>query len=372
MAIAIFGDGQSELALLLPAIKHVCDEVHFCDSLEGLSDLVIDHKISLLLFCFDDVRLAENMMSKIVDKELFTQTATPSMLLLCRGADAKKASELCKERLFTDFAIVKPLQDIHQFEWFIRRNLDNYQPDFDHEVDKLMKLLWQKLDKLRAALLEIEVVPQRVNDEATRIISELSRAFTQLRHSASERPKDVSDNAFLLSMKRLPSKLSSSLDDFQKTYVSRGLSQIESIQDDVRQTEQRLARLAKKRVLIVDDNHDFRVLIREVLEASGYEVISAADATTAITHLFHSQPDLVLIDYDMPQVNGLEMLSHLSGMKKSWQKLPPLIMMTGHSQLELVQKSAEIGVVDFIVKPVRTATLLAKVNKHMAARKDDS
>lgn len=365
MAIAIIGDHQSEPTQLLPVISNICAETFVCESLQNLSSLAKTCQINLILFCFDDVRQAENFISEMLDSEIFANSVTPGCLLLCKGIDARRASELCRDGLFTDFSIVRPLQDIHQFEWFVRKNLANHQPDYQRELDKLFSLLWKKLKGLSAALTEIEALPPKINDQAHKLINDLSREFSQLINSVDERLARDSEKTLVQSLEKLSKRLSSSVDDFQKGYLTRGLYQVESMKKDILVAEQRLFRLGKKRVLVVDDNHDFRVLIREVLEDSDYEVISASNASSAITQIQQHHPDLVLVDYDMPEMNGLEMLERLAGMDQS-QKLPPLIMMTGNSQQELVQRSAQVGVVDFIVKPVRSATLLTKVSKHLS------
>lgn len=369
VAIAIISDHQSEPTQLLPVIRDICAETFVCESLPSLTDLANTCQINLILFCFDDVRQAENFMSEMVNSEIFSDSVTPGCLLLCKGADARRASELCRDRLFTDFSIIRPLQDIHQFEWFVRRHFNSHHPDYQHEVDKLLKVVWQKLKNLKTALSEIEQLPPRIRYETKKIISELSTEFSQLNQVVDEQLSYEGERTFVTSLERLPNRIFSTVNDFQKAFLKRGISQIESITNDVLQVENRLFSANKRKILIVDDNYDFRVLIREVLEDNGYEVISASDASVAITQICRSQPDLVLIDYDMPQVNGLQMLERLAGMNIS-QRLPPLIMMTGHSQSELVHRSAEVGIVDFIVKPVRTATLLSKVNKHMS-REDD-
>ena len=66
------------------------------------------------------------------------------------------------------------------------------------------------------------------------------------------------------------------------------------------------------RVLFVDDDSDIRASVREVLQDEGFEVVLAADGLEALAVLEHFQPDVLVVDWMMPNLNGSELLSALS------------------------------------------------------------
>lgn len=71
------------------------------------------------------------------------------------------------------------------------------------------------------------------------------------------------------------------------------------------------ASTAKPRILVVDDDSDYRILVRHHLEASGYEVLESADGANACAMLRHEEVSLVVLDLIMPQVEGLETITRL-------------------------------------------------------------
>jgi CheY-like chemotaxis protein len=112
-------------------------------------------------------------------------------------------------------------------------------------------------------------------------------------------------------------------------------------------------------LLVVDDDEFQRKLTAPILESEGYRVRVASCGTEAISLLSRSGADLVLLDYLMPDINGLEVLARL----KSDPRLGsiPVIMITGNSERGIVLDSRRLGVADFLVKPYDRQTLLGKI-----------
>ena len=69
--------------------------------------------------------------------------------------------------------------------------------------------------------------------------------------------------------------------------------------------------LNKAKVLICDDDPTYLILMRDTLEASGFEVIEAADGDTALIKFFTTQPDIVLLDVEMPGLSGYEVCKQI-------------------------------------------------------------
>jgi signal transduction histidine kinase len=103
-----------------------------------------------------------------------------------------------------------------------------------------------------------------------------------------------------------------------------------------------------KRVLVVDDDPDIRSVLEDRLSAHGYEVVSAADGSAALTALDHGTFDLVLLDVELPGTKGLSILSHIH---HTWSHLP-VIMMTGHGSISLAVQAMKEGAADFMTKPL--------------------
>jgi two-component system nitrogen regulation response regulator NtrX len=114
------------------------------------------------------------------------------------------------------------------------------------------------------------------------------------------------------------------------------------------------------RVLVVDDEADIRGLVKEILSEEGYEVEVAADAAQARAARARHEPDLVLLDIWMPQVDGITLLREWSA---SIVDGCPVVMMSGHGTVETAVEATRLGAFDFVEKPLSLAKLLRTVER---------
>jgi DNA-binding response OmpR family regulator len=110
------------------------------------------------------------------------------------------------------------------------------------------------------------------------------------------------------------------------------------------------------RILVVDDDEDIRTLLRELLGRAGYRVEEAGDGRTALRQLFETPPALVLLDVNMPEMDGYQTLERIRDLSDV-----PVIMVTARTQeLERVRGLAA-GADDYVSKPFGRQELLARV-----------
>jgi CheY-like chemotaxis protein len=120
------------------------------------------------------------------------------------------------------------------------------------------------------------------------------------------------------------------------------------------------------RILIVDDNPDIRVLLVSILQRADYEVIEAADGVTVAQWVEETDPDLIVLDLLMPEMDGWETLEQLKSDPSS--KDIPVIISSALSEQEDLDKAREMGAIDFIPKPWTSADLLDRIQKAVATR----
>lgn len=115
----------------------------------------------------------------------------------------------------------------------------------------------------------------------------------------------------------------------------------------------------KGTILTVDDNRDILDVLRLTLESAGYEVKDAIDGKEAITQVKQSPPDLIVLDYMMPEMNGHEVARILK--RDILYRHIPIIMLTAKGDVQDKVKGIDAGVDDYVVKPFEPIELLARV-----------
>ncbi|ATD60382.1 MAG: putative bifunctional diguanylate cyclase/phosphodiesterase [Janthinobacterium svalbardensis] len=103
-------------------------------------------------------------------------------------------------------------------------------------------------------------------------------------------------------------------------------------------------------VLVADDDPVMRLLMRQMLTQVGLDVIEAEDGVQALASYKHSGPDLVMLDVDMPALDGFAVCREIRRQEVGGSV--PIIMVTGGDELEAVTRAYEVGATDFISKPI--------------------
>ena len=120
-----------------------------------------------------------------------------------------------------------------------------------------------------------------------------------------------------------------------------------------------LAQRRPARVLVVDDNPDTMMLMRELLQIRGYDVVAVPDAIQAEAEIRHQLPDLILSDVVMPGKSGYEFCRELK--ENPSTRLIPFVLITGLSDREDKLHGIEAGADDFLNKPIFAEELFARV-----------
>ena len=113
------------------------------------------------------------------------------------------------------------------------------------------------------------------------------------------------------------------------------------------------------RILVVDDNPDTMMLMRELLEIRGYDVVAVPDASQAEAEIRRQLPDLILSDVVMPGKSGYEFCRELK--ENPSTRLIPFVLITGLSDREDKLHGIEAGADDFLNKPIFAEELFARV-----------
>ncbi|WP_372749905.1 phosphate regulon transcriptional regulator PhoB [Litorivivens sp.] len=117
--------------------------------------------------------------------------------------------------------------------------------------------------------------------------------------------------------------------------------------------------MANRSILIVDDESAIREMIRIGLEMAGFTCMEAADAQEAYGKILDQRPDLILLDWMMPNTSGLELLRRLR--RDEVSRSIPVIMLTAKDDEDNRIQGLDVGADDYVTKPFSSRELLARI-----------
>jgi two-component system, cell cycle response regulator DivK len=118
-----------------------------------------------------------------------------------------------------------------------------------------------------------------------------------------------------------------------------------------------------KTVLYVEDSTDNRTLVRRVLQSEGFQVIEAENAACAMQVLHDHHPDLILMDINLPEVDGYSLTTHLK--LRPELKTVPIIALTANVMRGDRERSLEAGCDGYIQKPIDVDTLAEQIDRYI-------
>ena len=116
---------------------------------------------------------------------------------------------------------------------------------------------------------------------------------------------------------------------------------------------------ARPKVLLADDQTELLMLMKETIEAAGFEVVAAHDGQEALKMIFETHPDIAVLDYSMPIKDGLLVAQDLKN-NPLFAHIP-IIICTAYSEKKAKMKGLGMGIDDYLIKPVDTDELVARI-----------
>lgn len=113
------------------------------------------------------------------------------------------------------------------------------------------------------------------------------------------------------------------------------------------------------RILVIDDNPEARLLLKEILTEKGYQILEAGDGEQALDVMSKSLVHMAIVDLDMPRMNGIE----FSKRAKEANPAFPIIMVTAYSQFYAPAEILTSGIDAFLQKPLDLSRLLKAIEQ---------
>ncbi len=122
--------------------------------------------------------------------------------------------------------------------------------------------------------------------------------------------------------------------------------------------------MAKFTVLIIDDEEGIRESLSGIFEDEGYTVLTSSSGEEALKLLKEQSPDLILLDVWLPGIDGIQTLKEIKDLKPDL----PVIMVSGHGNIELAVKATRVGAYDFLEKPLSLERVLLAAKRALEKR----
>lgn len=123
-----------------------------------------------------------------------------------------------------------------------------------------------------------------------------------------------------------------------------------------------------KKILIVDDDQDIRLLLNKFLSKNGYDTKTASDGASAIETLKSYKCDLVLCDFKLPDLNGLELIQKIKVINPG----TALLVITGYSDVKVAVKAIKLGAYDYVTKPLYPDEILITIENALKNKDQQS
>src|SRR5438132_6896136 len=134
------------------------------------------------------------------------------------------------------------------------------------------------------------------------------------------------------------------------------------------ESKEEMWKTSRAQILVVDDDAVSRKILAQLLASAGYECRECEDGTEALELMRAQQPSLLLLDFELPGLNGAEVLKSLRSDSDPAIAQIPTIMLTGHGSEESEVRCLQSGADDFVTKPVNAAVLRARIETQLRLR----
>lgn len=330
---------------------------------------------SLLILAFEHVNDAERFYLSLYQHDENIATAPHKTLILCRGQESKLAYELCANGIMDDYVADRPMFDPYRLRLSVSQAIKSHGSDrssywLAKQLDKAVKDLKKMQSFIQVKLISGGNVHQNTIDIFNSFSSKLANDLKALESNVSPLfSKSNNDNTG-------SEAVGGFFNQFYDQTISSGTHKVvEQIKDEghwhkeiAKETKVQLDSALEEHnkekpleVMLVDDDDMYREIMTSMLGGENIHVLGISDGRAAIRQLDSYKPDVILLDYNMPGLDGITVLTHIKTVPDF--KNIPVIMLTGDSSREVVSGSKRAGADEYLIKPSDRKTILSKIDK---------
>jgi CheY-like chemotaxis protein len=339
------------------------------------------HRPKVLLLAFDSLEKAQRYYLGLYRFSPVVHSVPHRTLILCNKEEVRAVYELCRKAFFDDYVLYWPLSHdgprlLMSLHLAIRHLADGALPSATQlamqarRMATLEALLKDAMVDIDARIAHSSIRLQEAETTAGAAIDAFSRDMAGGKFEAAVAVKDAAALAMELNRLktnglqeplRLAFEATRPVQQWAESFEQRVGPHLEAVR-----TLQSMAEQVRPRVLVVDDDPFQLKLIAAALDGEGYDLDTASSGTGALKLAHNRRPDLVLLDMNMPEMGGIEVLRHLRALPQC--SGIPVIMITGNSERQVVLDCLQAGATGFIVKPVDRAVLTKRLGEVLQVR----
>lgn len=368
-------DGEQVCVMLRDLYPHVEATT---DALK--SDAVFERvKPQVLVLAFKSVEACERFYLGLYRRSEVIQSLPHRTLLLCDKETVRRAFELCMQDVFDDYVLFWPLvHDAKRLAMSVHLALCALDQELAlaplselaslaRRAEALEEQLAQQVKLGRLHARNAQTTARLAQESVSRAMGGLSERIlaTGLEDALTVRDASKVEQAFdrLQSEAVMPTledvvQAVQPVRDWVDTITSELSEPMQATRDMVHR-----AKSSRPQLLVVDDDEYMRRILKQVLIGAQYEVEAVGTAADAQRFLAKNRPDLILMDFLLPDSNGILLTRELRG--SQWNVDVPVIMLTGRTEKQVIVESRKAGAVDFVAKPFNRDILLKKVAQHL-------
>lgn len=332
----------------------------------------------ILVLGFRTLEESERFYLGLYRRSPVIQAIAHRTVVLCQRSDAFRAYELCRTQHFDDYVVFWPVNyDPYRVRMAVLLAARAARGERDgpslmqfaaqaRRIGELQRLLQERLEQGDAHLLGIDDSLRQVETS----VSEALEGFSRRMIDAGQEHMDRIGGAGALvrelaTLRELAALRFASVDetmDPMRRWVGAFREGLGPHMESARALGDLAARV-RPLVLLVDDDEFQHRLLQQMLSEVPVDLAFAVSGTEATARLRSERPDLILMDFQLPDVSGVEATRRLKASPSTADI--PVILVTGTSTREVAIESRQAGAVDFMVKPLDRQRLLAGINRHL-------
>lgn len=369
--ILVISDLDDELDNIKQLLQHEPAQLMLAHGKHDAISQFQQYSPSLIVFAFSEIELAMDINEALHAQADEGQRSWFQTLLLCRGVESEKAYELCNAGRFDDYLADRPLQDLFRLRLSVNQALDRrIKNNHEYLLNRKIRKISDGLQSLKHFINGKLSMGEGQNRDAINIFRQFSqnlvdeldvleKAVIGNRRLSDENVGEIKQKIQHIRTENIEGESARVVEKMEDS--GKWIKEFEVKSEGMlNKIDSELSDGSRINILLVDDDDFYREILANMLMDDGMHVHGVDDGVEVLEALKRYKTDVILLDYQMPKMDGISTLIQIKEMSQ-YQAIP-VIMLTGDGSREVVSGSISAGAADFIVKPCNLELLNKKIS----------